>query len=240
MPGCSTFVLYICAKCSVRRFDLELLSVKQQRILAFINEFMLENPFPPTIRDIAHSCDITSTSVVDYNLRILEREGYIARKADVSRGIQLMKKPEISPETTRVVQVPVVGNIAAGEPLHVEAQTSYSDNIDVPAFLTNDKVDVFAAKVKGDSMIDALVADGDLVIMEPVDNPRNGDMVAAFLEDNNEVTLKHFYLQNGVVTLKPANPLMSPITVAAEKVAVRGRVVGVIRSMSNNVKYTGY
>ena len=104
----------------------------------------------------------------------------------------------------------------------------------------NDKVDVFAAKVKGDSMIDALVADGDLVIMEPVDNPRNGDMVAAFLEDNNEVTLKHFYLQNGVVTLKPANPLMSPITVAAEKVAVRGRVVGVIRSMSNNVKYTGY
>ena len=219
---------------------MELLSVKQQRILAFINEFMLENPFPPTIRDIAHSCDITSTSVVDYNLRILEREGYIARKADVSRGIQLMKKPEISPETTRVVQVPVVGNIAAGEPLHVEAQTSYSDNIDVPAFLTNDKVDVFAAKVKGDSMIDALVADGDLVIMEPVDNPRNGDMVAAFLEDNNEVTLKHFYLQNGVVTLKPANPLMSPITVAAEKVAVRGRVVGVIRSMSNNVKHTGY
>ena len=219
---------------------MESLSVKQQRILDFINEFMVENPFPPTIRDIAHSCDITSTSVVDYNLRILEREGYIARKADVSRGIQLMKKPEISPETTRVVQVPVVGNIAAGEPLHVEAQTSYSDNIDVPAFLTNDKVDVFAAKVKGDSMIDALVADGDLVIMEPVDNPRNGDMVAAFLEDNNEVTLKHFYLQNGVVTLKPANPLMSPITVAAEKVAVRGRVVGVIRSMSNNVKYTGY
>ena len=208
---------------------MESLSVKQQRILDFINEFMLENPFPPTIRDIAHSCDITSTSVVDYNLRILEREGYIARKADVSRGIQLMKKPEISPETTRVVQVPVVGNIAAGEPLHVEAQTSYSDNIDVPAFLTNDKVDVFAAKVKGDSMIDALVADGDLVIMEPVDNPRNGDMVAAFLEDNNEVTLKHFYLQNGVVTLKPANPLMSPITVAAEKVAVRGKVVGVIR-----------
>ena len=229
MSRCSTFVLYICAKYSGRRFELELLSVKQQRILDFINEFMLENPFPPTIRDIAHSCDITSTSVVDYNLRILEREGYIARKAEVSRGIQLMKKPEISPETTKVVQVPVVGNIAAGEPLHVEAQTSYSDNIDVPAFLTNDKVDVFAAKVKGDSMIDALVAGGDLVIMEPVDNPRNGDMVAAFLEDNNEVTLKHFYLQNGVVTLKPANPLMSPITVAAEKVAVRGKVVGVIR-----------
>ena len=219
---------------------MESLSVKQQRILDFINEFMVENPFPPTIRDIAHSCDISSTSVVDYNLRILEREGYISRKADVSRGIRVMKEREISPETTRIVKVPIVGNIAAGEPLQVEAQTSYSDNIDVPAFLTNDKSDVFAARVKGDSMIDALVANGDLVIMEPIDEPRNGDMVAAFLEDNNEVTLKHFYLQNGVVTLKPANPLMSPITVAAEKVAVRGKVVGVIRSMSNNVKHTVY
>ena len=219
---------------------MESLSVKQQRILDFINEFMVENPFPPTIRDIAHSCDISSTSVVDYNLRILEREGYISRKADVSRGIRVMKEREFSPETTRIVKVPIVGNIAAGEPLQIEAQTSYSDNIDVPAFLTNDKSDVFAARVKGDSMIDALVANGDLVIMEPIDEPRNGDMVAAFLEDNNEVTLKHFYLQNGVVTLKPANPLMSPITVAAEKVAVRGRVVGVIRSMSNNVKHTVY
>ena len=89
-------------------------------------------------------------------------------------------------------------------------------------------------------MIDALVADGDLVIMEPTDNPNNGDMVAAFLEDNNEVTLKHFYLQNGIVTLKPANPTMTPITVAAEKVAVRGKVVGVIRNMSNNLKSTVY
>ena len=101
----------------------------------------------------------------------------------------------------------------------------------MPGFLVNDKPNVFAAKVKGESMIDALVADGDLVIMEPADNPRNGDMVAAFLEDNNEVTLKHFYMQNGIVTLKPANPLMSPITVPAEKVTVRGKVVGVIRSM---------
>ena len=214
------------------------LSVKQQRIFAFINEFMVENPFPPTIRDIAHSCGISSTSVVDYNLRILEREGYISRTADVSRGIRLTKTPETSGETAKVIRVPIVGNIAAGEPLSIETQTSYSDDVDVPAYLVNDKSNVFAAKVKGESMIDALVADGDLVIMEPNDNPRNGDMVAAFLEDNNEVTLKHFYLQNGVVTLKPANPLMSPITVAADKVAVRGRVVGVIRSMSNNVKHT--
>ena len=210
---------------------MDSLSEKQRRILEFINEFMVENPFPPTIRDIAHSCGISSTSVVDYNLRILEREGYISRTADVSRGIKLIKAPETSGETVKVIKVPIVGNIAAGEPLNIETQTSYSDDIEVPGFLVNDKPNVFAAKVKGESMIDALVADGDLVIMEPTDNPSNGDMVAAFLEDNNEVTLKHFYMQNGIVTLKPANPLMSPITVPAEKVAVRGKVVGIIRSL---------
>ena len=219
---------------------MDSLSVKQRRIFEFICEFMMENPFPPTIRDIAHNCDISSTSVVDYNLRKLEREGYISRTADVSRGIRLIKNPDKPIEIEQVIKVPIVGNIAAGEPLNIETQTSYSDDIDVPSFLVNDKSNVFAAKVKGESMIDALVADGDLVIMEPTDNPNNGDMVAAFLEDNNEVTLKHFYLQNGIVTLKPANPTMTPITVAAEKVAVRGKVVGVIRNMSNNLKSTVY
>ena len=219
---------------------MDSLSVKQRRIFEFICEFMMENPFPPTIRDIARNCDISSTSVVDYNLRKLERDGYISRTADVSRGISLIKNPDKPIEIEQVIKVPIVGNIAAGEPLNIETQTSYSDDIDVPSFLVNDKSNVFAAKVKGESMIDALVADGDLVIMEPTDNPNNGDMVAAFLEDNNEVTLKHFYLQNGIVTLKPANPTMTPITVAAEKVAVRGKVVGVIRNMSNNLKSTAY
>ena len=219
---------------------MDSLSVKQRRIFEFITEFMMENPFPPTIRDIAHNCDISSTSVVDYNLRKLEREGYISRTADVSRGIRLIKNPDKPIEIEQVIKVPIVGNIAAGEPLNIETQTSYSDDIDVPSFLVNDKSNVFAAKVKGESMIDALVADGDLVIMEPTDNPNNGDMVAAFLEDNNEVTLKHFYLQNGNVTLKPANPTMTPITVAAAKVAVRGKVVGVIRNMSNNLNSTAY
>ena len=167
---------------------MDSISVKQKRILEFISEFMIENPFPPTIRDIARNCDISSTSVVDYNLRKLEREGYISRTADVSRGISLINNPDKPIEIPQVIKVPIVGNIAAGEPLNIETQTSYSD----------------------------------------------------FLEDNNEVTLKHFYLQNGIVTLKPANPTMTPITVAAEKVAVRGKVVGVIRSMSNNLKSTVY
>ena len=86
---------------------MDSLSLKQRRILEFINEFMVENPFPPTIRDIAHSCGISSTSVVDYNLRILEREGYISRTADVSRGIRLIKAPETSGEAVKVIKVPI-------------------------------------------------------------------------------------------------------------------------------------
>ena len=92
---------------------MDSLSVKQKRILEFISEFMIENPFPPTIRDIARNCDISSTSVVDYNLRKLEREGYISRTADVSRGISLIKNPDKPIEIQQVIKVRIVGNIAA-------------------------------------------------------------------------------------------------------------------------------
>ena len=109
--------------------------------------------------------------------------------------------------------------------------TEEVDNIDLPAYLTKGKADVFAVRVRGESMIDALVADGDLVLMEPIDDPREGDMVAAWLKDREEVTLKHFHMANGMVTLQPANSSMEPITVPAENVAVRGRVVGVVRTV---------
>jgi repressor LexA len=90
---------------------------------------------------------------------------------------------------------------------------------------------VFAVRVKGESMIDALVADGDLVVMEPTDRPNEGDMVAAWLENNGGVTLKHFHMRNGMVTLQPANSAVEPITVPAQDVSVQGRVVGVVRTM---------
>jgi repressor LexA len=97
--------------------------------------------------------------------------------------------------------------------------------------MTNGKTEVFGLRVKGESMIDALVADGDLVIMEPADKVNDGDMVAAFLTDREEVTLKHFQMSGGTVTLHPANSTMQPIQVPAENVSVRGRVVGVIRTI---------
>lgn len=210
------------------------LSQKQENILKFVEQFLEENPFPPTVRDIQSGCDISSTSVVDYNLRILQREGYLRREADVSRGIELLGGRE-NVSGGGVFNIPVLGYIAAGEPLHVPPSDSWHneqiDTVEIPPFLSKGKSEIFAVRVKGESMIDALVADGDLVVLEPVDTPDNGDMVAVWLKDRSEVTLKHFHMANGMVRLQPANSAMQPVTVPAENVEVRGRVVGVIRSV---------
>ena len=209
------------------------LSDRQKRILKFIADFIEEHHYPPTVRDIQYGCEVSSTSVVDYNLRILQREGHLKRTAEVSRSIELIG--DSAPKRETLIAVPILSSIAAGEPLHVPPSSSWNeealDTVEVPAFMTGGKTEVFGLRVKGESMIDALVADGDLVIMEPADNVNDGDMVAAFLTDREEVTLKHFQMSNGTVTLHPANSTMQPIQVPAENVSVRGRVVGVIRTV---------
>ena len=210
------------------------LSDKQQRILEFIRDFLEEYQFPPTVRDIRDGCGISSTSVVDYNLRILQREGYLHRLAKASRGIELLGDYQPAGARRHVVSVPLLGSIAAGQPLNIPPsdtwRTEEVDRIDLPTFITQGKEEVFAVKVKGESMIDALIGDGDLVVMEPISDPQNGDMVAAWLSDKEEVTLKHFYMDDGLVRLQPANSTMDPITVPADKISVQGRVVGVVRS----------
>ena len=215
------------------RMKKKMVSERQKRMLGFISDFIEEHHYPPTVRDIQFGCEISSTSVVDYNLRILQREGHLRREADVSRGIELIG--DTATPSDNLVSIPILGSIAAGEPLNIPPSTSWKheaiDTVELPFFLTKGKTDVFAVKVKGESMIDALVADGDLVIMEPAQKATNGDMVAAFINDNEEVTLKHFHMSNGTVTLQPANSTMQPIKVAAENVSVRGRVIGVIRTV---------
>ncbi len=212
------------------------LSTKQEAIVEFIQGFLEDHHFPPTVRDIQGGCEISSTSVVDYNLRILQREGYIRRRSEVSRGIELLKDSTgREARSENVVAVPVFGSIAAGQPLHIPGVSARSDAdevVDLPSFLTRGNPEVYAVRVKGESMIDALVADGDLVVMEPAVDARNGEMVAAEI-NGDEVTLKHFFMQNGTVTLQPANALIDPIIVPADKVQVKGKVVGVVRSMYN-------
>ena len=203
------------------------LSDKQSRMMNFLHSFFHERGYPPTIRDIQSGCQISSTSVVDYNLRILEREGYIRRDREVSRGIEL--------ETLRVLRVPIIGYIAAGEPIPVPTSDTWNpeeiDSLEITEALTQGKSGIYALKVKGRSMIDAMIVEGDTVLMEQATTAENGEMVAAWLKEEGEATLKRFYLESGRVRLQPANEEMPPIYVDPENVSIQGKVIGVIRKL---------
>jgi repressor LexA len=208
------------------------LNARQQQVLEFIRSFDEERSYPPTIRDIQQACSISSTSVVDYNLHILERMGYIRRDREVSRGIEVLGGGR---DATAGTRISVLGYIAAGEPVPVPTQESWGDTapldvLDLPAgFLGKINRDTYALRVKGTSMVDALVDDGDVVIVQPVDSVQDGDMVVAWLQIEKEATLKRLYREGDRIRLQPANSTMEPIYVSAENIEVHGKVVGVLR-----------
>jgi len=209
------------------------LSAKQRRILEFIGEFIGEHDYPPSIRQIQEACDISSPSVVDYNLRILEKNGYMRRDREVSRAIELLEPGGRRP---RVVPVPIIGTIAAGQPIPVPTAETWQtydpdETLEVPPDMVSGSQNVYALRVRGDSMIDALVDDGDIVLMEPAPAARDGDMVAAWLKREQEATLKHLYREGSRVRLQPANQAMQPIYTEADNVEVQGRVIGAIRAL---------
>ena len=203
------------------------LSDKQSRMMNFLHRFFHERGYPPTIRDIQGGCQISSTSVVEYNLRILERGGYIRRDREVSRGIELGGR--------RLVRVPIIGHIAAGEPIPVPTSDTWNqeelESLELTEELTRGKEGVYALRVKGTSMIDALIGEGDLVLMQQAATAENGEMVAAWLKRDGEATLKRFYLENGRVRLQPANEDMPPIYVDPKDVLIQGKVIGVLRKV---------
>lgn len=209
---------------------MKTLSSKQNKILEFLRRFREGKDYPPTIRDILKGCKISSTSVVDYNLRILEREGYIRRDREVSRGIELLDRIQ-----RRMVRVPIIGYIAAGEPIPVPAsdtwRTEALDTVEVSTELIKGRQDVYALKVKGSSMIDALISDGDTVLMQQASTADNGEMVAAWLKSEQETTLKKLYRERGRIRLQPANARMKPIYADSKNVEVQGKVIGVIRQL---------
>jgi repressor LexA len=213
------------------------LSARQERMMEVIRDFMRENGLPPTVRDIQKACGISSTSVVDYNLRILQREGYLGRKPDVARGIELAGAGGLGvSHEPAVIRIPVVAYIAAGEPLPVLDDGGWAagepmDTIELPPEMQRNKGPLYALRVRGTSMIDALVDDGDVVVVEPTRAAANGEMVVARLKLENETTLKRFYLEGEQVRLQPANSTMEPIMSAADNVEVQGKVVGIIRML---------
>ena len=228
----------------------KLLSERQKNILAYIEEYVAEYGRPPTIREIGSAVKISSTSVVNYNLTKLKERGLLERDAEVSRGLRLTERVAAAADQVKhslskavakantavgsVFRVPLIGNIVAGLPIEVGNDGDFSvyddeDVIEIGSSMISGRHDnLYALRVSGDSMIDAMVNDGDIVIMRNENEARNGDMVAAWLRDGT-TTLKYFYRENGKIRLQPANPTMQPIYVDPEEVQVQGKVMMVLR-----------
>lgn len=227
------------------------LSKRQRNILNYILDYLQDYRRPPTIREIGKATNITSTSVVNYNLERLTERGFLEREAEVSRGLRITEKGikeldrigdaimelanTVSETISRMVKIPLLGNIVAGEPIEVGNNDFYTydedDALEVSASMlpTPRTDDLFALRVSGESMIDAMVNDGDLVIMRQQEMARDGDMVAVWLNSSDTTTLKYFFNEGNRIRLQPANPTMGPIYVDPEDVRVQGKVMMVLR-----------
>lgn len=208
---------------------METISPRQKQILDFIAKFLEKKGYAPSIRDVVKGCSISSTSLVQYHLNVLEQRGYIHREPDISRSIGLAKK------ATYFTGVPLLGTIAAGRPIPVPTEdtwvTTPEETIELPLELTRGLEKLYALRVKGTSMIDALIDDGDIVLMQHSNTAEDGEMAAVWLKDEQEVTLKKVYREPGRIRLQPANKLMKPIYSRPENVEIQGKVVGVLRKL---------
>lgn len=217
---------------------------RKQKILETIAVTIAERGYPPSVREIADAVGLASTSAVHHHLTALEREGLLERGAHSSRALRLTARvaarptpiPTAAPSRGRVtpfrmpverevLTLPVLGEIAAGQP--IEAYADATETLDVPGSLQA-RDGSYVLRVRGKSMIDALIDDGDYVVVQPQATARDGDIVVALLEDNG-VTLKRFFREKDRIRLQPANASMEPIY--ATDVQIQGKVVGVIRKL---------
>ncbi len=208
----------------------EELSELQQHILDYIREHLEANGYPPTVREIGNAVKIKSTSHIAYHLNRLEDKGFINRDNSVSRGIRLTE------EMTQflgaeLVSIPFKGYIVASEPIPVEALPG-EETVELSrALFGRDVADLYALSVQGDSMIDALINDGDLVIIRHQEKIENGEMAAVWIKDRGETTLKKVYYEGSRVRLQPANPMMEAFYEPADNVLIQGKVVMVVRQL---------
>ena len=204
-------------------------SQRRQQILNFIREFIDRKGYPPTVRDILHSCQISSPAVVQHHLKVLENKGHISHEPGIRRSITLTDRPGYA------IKVPLLGYIAAGQPIPVPQSDSWHEEplemLELTANMASARGNIYALKVKGLSMIDALIDDGDVVIMQATNTVNNGETAAVWLKAEQEVTLKKVYRERGRVCLLPANSQMEPMYHDSENIEVQGRVIGVIRTL---------
>ncbi|MHB8111429.1 MAG: transcriptional repressor LexA [Syntrophorhabdaceae bacterium] len=199
----------------------------REKILEFIGGFRRDNGYSPSVREIAVQCGIKSPSVVQYHLEQLQEAGLITKDKIRSRSIGIVGDEQGAAE------VPLLGVIAAGQPIGVPSVDTWSAEaqrmIDVPREIMQRGKNLFALQVRGNSMVDAMIADLDIVVMEQVEIVKNGEVAACWLENEQEVTLKKVFFEKDRIRLQPCNPYMLPMYHPADNVRIQGKVVAVIR-----------
>lgn len=236
------------------------LSERHRKIMQYLTEFIDDLGYSPSIREIGDAIDVKSTSLVDYYLNQLEEKEYITREGRISRSIRVLKPihnpakalgkkignaaKAVNSLTENLISIPISGRIVASTPIPMPSSDfNYFDSesgVEIARSLlpARERVnELFALEVQGDSMIDAMVNDGDIIVMRPAQQASNGEMVAVWLDDKDETTLKYFYKENNRIRLQPANPTMNPIYVEnPSALRIMGKVVMVIRQYKTDLQ----
>lgn len=200
------------------------LTERQAEILNFIKEFIVSNGYPPTVREIGKALGLSSPATIHTHLNNLESKGFIKKDSSKNRALELLVENEYENKAEDVVEVPLLGKVTAGSP--IEAIERPNEFFSLPAFLVPKQKEVFTLDVSGESMINAGIFDGDIVIVQKQNTARNGDIVVAMTEDN-EVTLKTYYKENGYFRLQPENDKLDPIIL--DSVTILGKAIGLYR-----------
>lgn len=205
---------------------METLTKRQNEILNYIKEYIVKHGYPPTIREIGADLGISSPATIHAHLSNLEKKGVIRKQDSKNRAIELLVKNEFVDSSNNIVEVPLLGKITAGSP--IEAIEKPDEYFSLPAYLIPKNKEVFTLNVSGCSMINAGILDGDIVIVERQNVARNGEIVVA-MTDENEVTLKTFYKEDGYFRLQPENDTMDPIIL--NNVTILGKAIGLYRKI---------
>mgnify|MGYP002548393284 FL=1 len=202
------------------------LTKRQDEILTYIKEYVVSNGYPPTVREICAAIGVSSPATVHVHLQNLENKGMIKKEETKNRAIELLVDNEFAPKDDMVVEVPLLGKITAGSP--IEAIEHPDEYFSLPAYMIPNNKEVFTLNVSGESMINAGIFDGDIIVIEKTNTARNGEIVAAMTAEN-EVTLKRFYKEDGYFRLQPENDTMDPIIL--DQVTILGKAIGLYRKL---------
>ncbi len=202
------------------------LTKRQQEILTYIKEYIVKYGYPPTVREIGKALGVSSPATIHAHLNNLESKGFIKKEEAKNRAIELLVENEFAKQDEDVIDVPLLGKITAGSP--IEAIENPDEYFSLPSYLVPSDKEVFTLKVSGESMINAGILDGDIIIIAKQNVARNGEIVAAMTEEN-EVTLKRFYKETDHIRLQPENDTMAPILLP--NVTILGKAIGLYRKI---------